>query len=619
MIQQNKPVYAPYAMQLQYRKELYALIEGMDKDFRTILNIYRKKQNEIAMDDAMLSTDIQDKILKLSKRWQTRFNDYADKNAKKRVEKTLKQADSQLTTVLAAFFTAQGLLEILKTKTESLIQVMKVNTAENVSLIKSIPEQYVKRVQTMVTNIINGAGTWVDLRHAIIKSKDITLRRAKMIARDQTNKVFNAVTLRRFEQLGITKVKWKHSHADREPRHYHITQWDGQSGLNDSSPNGLDGFEFDLNNPPIIDKKTGQRGFPGTLINCYHKDAEVYTERGFVPVKDVCVGEKVLTLNPSTKNMEWSFCDAVMSKYCENISVLSNRWFKLAVDKNHRFFMYKPHYANGKDPLFYKPAFVSGVKNIGTKYAYLYAGSEWVGTSLDTITIGKTTLQVDDYLRFMGYYLSEGSRDRRKWNSRINIAQYKYVDIMLDSLSVLKPHKVKKGIDIYNKDLWTYCAQFGFSYEKYVPQIIKEMPAEKIRIFLDAFALGDGTIKHVRKTNKFAGNIYNRYYTSSKRLADDLSELIIKCGMAVNISKKNTQGKVISFKNGNYTIKTNIYWVCEKKTTHILTQRLKVSEQPYNDMVYDISVRDNHTLLIKFDGFIAWNSNCSCMMVPIMT
>lgn len=278
MIQQNKPVYAPYAMQLQYRKELYALIEGMDKDFRTILKIYRKKQNEIAMDDAMLSTDIQDKILKLSKRWQTRFNDYADKNAKKRVEKTLKQSDSQLITVLAAFFTAQGLSEILKTKTESLIQVMKVNTAENVSLIKSIPEQYIKRIQTMVTNIINGAGSWVDLRHEIIKSKDITLRRAKMIARDQTNKVFNAITLRRFEQLGITKVRWKHSHADKEPRHYHITQWDGESGKKDGNPNGLDGYIFELDNPPIIDKKTGQRGFPGTLINCSCMMIPVITE-----------------------------------------------------------------------------------------------------------------------------------------------------------------------------------------------------------------------------------------------------------------------------------------------------------------------------------------------------
>ena len=268
MIQQNKPVKAPYAMELQYRRELYTLIEGMDRDFRTILKIYREKQNQIAMDESMLSTDIEDKILKLGNRWRTRFNDYAKKNAQKRVEKTLKQTDSQLTAVLAAFFTAQGLIDILKKKTESLMQVMKVNTAENVSLIESIPDQYIKRVQTMVTNIMSGAGNWVDLRGAIIKTKDITLRRAKMIARDQTNKVFNALTLRRFEQLGITRVKWKHSHADKEPRHYHITQWDGSSGIDNGEPNGLDGFVFDLNNPPVIDKKTGQRGFPGVLTNC---------------------------------------------------------------------------------------------------------------------------------------------------------------------------------------------------------------------------------------------------------------------------------------------------------------------------------------------------------------
>ena len=268
MIQQNKPVYAPFAMQMQYRKELYALIEGMDKDFRTILKIYRDKQKQIAMDDTGISTDIQDKINKLGYKWQKKFNSYAEQMAKKRVEKTLKQADTQLITVLAAYFTTQGLIDIFKTKTQELNQVMKVNVAENISLIESIPEQYIKRVQTMVTNAMNNAGGWVDLRGQIIKTKDITLRRAKMIARDQTNKVFNAVTLRRFEQIGITKVKWKHSHADKDPRHYHIRQWDGESGLTDGHPNGLDGFEFDISNPPIIDEKTGQRGFPGTLINC---------------------------------------------------------------------------------------------------------------------------------------------------------------------------------------------------------------------------------------------------------------------------------------------------------------------------------------------------------------
>lgn len=268
MIQQNKPVYVPYALQLQYRRELFALIEGMDKDFRTILNIYRKKQNQIAMDDSMLSTDIESKIDKLGKRWKNRFKDYAEKNAQKRVDQTLKQVDSQLVTVFAAYFTVSGLVDILRTKTKALMDIMKVNTQENISLIESIPEQYVKRVQTMVVNSMNNAGTWVDLRGEIIKSKNITLRRAKMITRDQSNKVFNAMALRRFEQLGITKVRWKHSHSDKDPRPYHVRQWDGQSGLTDGHPNGLDGFEFDLNNPPIIDEKTGERGFPGTLINC---------------------------------------------------------------------------------------------------------------------------------------------------------------------------------------------------------------------------------------------------------------------------------------------------------------------------------------------------------------
>ena len=69
----NKPLVPPYAMELQYRKELYALIASMAKDFSTILTIYRKKKDEIAMDAEWLTTDIQNRLKKLGSKWEERF------------------------------------------------------------------------------------------------------------------------------------------------------------------------------------------------------------------------------------------------------------------------------------------------------------------------------------------------------------------------------------------------------------------------------------------------------------------------------------------------------------------------------------------------------------------
>lgn len=268
MIRRNKPLVPPYAMELQYRKELYALITSMAKDFRTILEIYRKKKGEIAMDASWLTTDIQDRLKRLGDKWEERFKQYAERETPDRVQKMLKQTDLQLMESLKNYMAKEQLTLIGTAIPVKLRQVMKVNIAENVELITSLPQRYRRRIQTIITGVINGDAPWNQLQREIAHAKGISMREAKTIARDQTNKVFNSLSLRRFEQCGITKVRWIHSHAPKEPRAYHIRMWDGKSGLEDGRPNGLNHFVFELNSPPIIDEKTGQRGFPGTLINC---------------------------------------------------------------------------------------------------------------------------------------------------------------------------------------------------------------------------------------------------------------------------------------------------------------------------------------------------------------
>ena len=268
MIQRNKPLIPPYAMELQYRRELQSLISAMVKDFRTLVTIYKNKREQIALDDATwLSSDIQDRLKRLGTKWQERFNKYAETATPERVEKLLKQSDLQLKESLRNYLAAEQLTLIGTTIPVKLRQVMKVNIAENISLIKSIPEQYLKSIQTILTNVVNGNAAWKDFQKEIAHRGEMTMKRAKLIASDQTNKVFNALTLRRFEQCGVTKVQWFHTYA-KEPRAYHIRKWDGKSGA-DGHPNGLNRFVFELNNPPIIDEKTGQRGFPGELINCH--------------------------------------------------------------------------------------------------------------------------------------------------------------------------------------------------------------------------------------------------------------------------------------------------------------------------------------------------------------
>lgn len=102
--------------------------------------------------------------------------------------------------------------------------------------------------------------------------------RARIIAHTQNCRATEDLLLSRCEESGVTRVRWCHSHLSTKPRDYHLRKWDGHSGKRNGKPNGLNGYEFDINNPPVIDLKTGERGFPAQLINC-----KCY----LVPVEDI--------------------------------------------------------------------------------------------------------------------------------------------------------------------------------------------------------------------------------------------------------------------------------------------------------------------------------------------
>ena len=91
-------------------------------------------------------------------------------------------------------------------------------------------------------------------------------------------------------------------------------------------------------------------------------------------------------------------------------------------------------------------------------------------------------------------------------------------------------------INIYNAALNRYLSQFSVCNKKFIPDEIKTASKRQIQIFLDAFIKCDG---HARKCKSFTGNHGNAfhsdkeermYFTTSERLAGDLSELILKVG-----------------------------------------------------------------------------------------
>lgn len=137
--------------------------------------------------------------------------------------------------------------------TPQMAEVLKGTVAQNVSLIKSIPEEYFTKVQGEVLRSITDGKGLEDLVPFFEDQAGVTERRAKNIAFDQTHKAYNGLNRGRMLGAGIKKFEWVHSGGGLHPRLRHLEQLNGKI------------FRFD--NLPVIEDD-GERGIPGQAVNC---------------------------------------------------------------------------------------------------------------------------------------------------------------------------------------------------------------------------------------------------------------------------------------------------------------------------------------------------------------
>lgn len=141
--------------------------------------------------------------------------------------------------------------------------VLEAAVKENVSLIKSIPREYLGQVEKVVHRSVT-TGRGVNEIYEHVKSySGVTDRRAKLIATDQTHKISEGLTEKRMQNAGMDKYIWSHTAGSLKPRPYHLDVLNGQT--------------YSFSDPPVIDPKTGERGVPGQLVNCRCKKIPVLT------------------------------------------------------------------------------------------------------------------------------------------------------------------------------------------------------------------------------------------------------------------------------------------------------------------------------------------------------
>jgi SPP1 gp7 family putative phage head morphogenesis protein len=243
-----RPLRPNAGLEAAYIEKLDRLVREMQKSVAYwILSTYRNNEPIIAMDDILPANALKRAIAELTKRWQKQFDQAAPALAKWFSIAAHKRSDAQLRAILR-----KGGFSVKFQMTPAMRDVLKATIEQNISLIKSIPEQYLKNVQGHVMRSVQAGRDLGTLTKALHKNYGVTQRRAAFIARSQNNLATGAMNKARQQELGITKAKWRHSKAGKHKRPTHVAN---------------DGKLYDVAKG-WYDPDVKRWIFPGELPNC---------------------------------------------------------------------------------------------------------------------------------------------------------------------------------------------------------------------------------------------------------------------------------------------------------------------------------------------------------------
>lgn len=295
-------------LQAEYRRRLYVLIDEMTTSVEHwILAAYRKEKPKLAMDDsstrmprepqgpligtkyvggtrpwiaviageplrtakgATIKFMTQDNALRAARRyvgeilpadelnaamtelgeyWQGRFDESSKRLAQYFSRSSYRRTDDQLRQILA-----DGGWTIKFEPTPGQLDILRAAVHENVGLIKSIPQQYLKNVEGLVMRSVQRGGDMGQLAKDLQHQYGVTKRRAAFIARDQNNKATSVFQEARRAELGIDEAIWMHSHGGKKPRPTHVA---------------MDGKRYKIAEG-MYDSAIGRNTWPGQEPNC---------------------------------------------------------------------------------------------------------------------------------------------------------------------------------------------------------------------------------------------------------------------------------------------------------------------------------------------------------------
>lgn len=379
-------------------------------------------------------------------------------------------------------------------------------------------------------------------------------------------------------------------------------------------------------NDKIEDGIDGVIGGP----SCFTGDTLVLTSCGYIPIKEVQIGDKVI----SHDNKYHKVTNVINQGYKNVVNLRGYAFSGMKVTKDHLFYVREKYF--GKDEIkgypvrkFKEPTWkrLSEIENNLKDYYVASAINQesklpdWNGIE---VNVNQTTkkrlceLNMDDkdFWYVVGRYIGDGwlKKNRKgKYRAKYNgiIICCNKVNGELEELKqriptylhyVVAEDRTTYKLHFSNSELSYFCSQFGeLAHGKYLPSFIFDLPKEYLKVFIDGYLDSDGSID--KRVNK------HKVSSVSEKLIYGISQCIMK---------------VYNVPVDMYFIKKNPTYIIEGRTVNqrsynLISFKEEVSSSyhafyeggqiwyPLKDLVeleekeevFDLTVEDSHSFMVN--------------------
>jgi hypothetical protein len=344
---------------------------------------------------------------------------------------------------------------------------------------------------------------------------------------------------------------------------------------------------------------------------CYDEQTEVLTKAGWKFWENVTKDDEIFCYDPSGEFVYYNPSALFVYDYDGDMVEIKGRSIDLLVTPNHN----QPNYRwDESKRKISERLTINKAEDLGWYFDLPCIGI-WKGRRMDTFEVhGQPTgpyctpsggigfgcregftVSAEVWLRFLGVYLAEGYVTPQA-EYHIGIAAVKEpkkssVKTIVRDMP-LRFHEAINRFVINDKRLCMELQPIGQAKTKVVPYYVKELPPDQINVLLNTFGLGDGQWIDDNQTWRF--------YTSSKQLADDLQELILKTGKWAKITTRERSGS--KTKDGR-EIKGGIeYSLYVTNRNHLCIERGRmIRRKHYKGKVYCAEI-PTHMMVVRRNG-----------------